>query len=94
MVPFYKGGDRSVVVKYRPDRLNSVVCKQIEHVTAGYLREVWEWVVYEGQHGFRPGYSCGSQLVMFCQDIADSLDEGVRTDAIIIGFSDIRFTST
>jgi len=45
VVPFYKGGDRSVVGNYRPDRLNSVVCKQTEHVTAGYLREVWDWVV-------------------------------------------------
>ena len=39
--------------------------------------------LYEGQHGFRPGYTRESQLVAFCQDIADSLDEGVRTDAII-----------
>ena len=39
------------------------------------------------QHGFRPGYSCESQVVTVCQDIADSLDEGVRTDAIIIDFS-------
>jgi len=44
--------------------------------------------LYEGQHGFRPGYSWESQIVTVCQDIADSLDEGVRTDAIIIiGFS-------
>ena len=39
--------------------------------------------LYEGQHGFRTGYSCQSQLVTVCQDIADSLDEGVRTDTII-----------
>jgi len=43
--------------------------------------------LHEGQHGFRPGYSCESQVVTVCQDIADSLDEGVRTDAIIIDFS-------
>ena len=43
--------------------------------------------LYEGQHGFRPGYSCESQVVMVCQDIADSLDEGVRKDAIITDFS-------
>ena len=42
---------------------------------------------YEGQHGFRSGYLCESQVVTVCQDIADSLDEGVRTDAIIIDFS-------
>ena len=61
----------------------------MKHVIAGYLREVWEmsgWV-YEGQHGFRPGYSCESQLVMVCQDMANSLDKEVRTDAIIIGIS-------
>ena len=33
------------------------------------------------------GYSCESQDVTVCQDIADSLDEGVRTDAKIIDFS-------
>jgi hypothetical protein len=89
VVPIYKGGDRSHVGNYRPVSLTSVVCKQMEHVIAGYLRQVWDtsnWL-YEGQHGFRPGYSCESQLATVCQDIADSLDEGVRTDAIVIDFS-------
>ena len=84
MVPIYKGGDRSVVRNYRPVSLTLVVCKQIEQVIARYLRQVWKmsgWS-YEGQHGFRPGYSCESQVVTVCQDIADSLDEGIRTDAI------------
>jgi len=88
VAPTYKGGDRSVVGNYRLVSLTSVVCKQMEHVIAGYLRQVWEmsgWL-YEGQHGFRPGYSCESQVVTVYQDIADSLDERVRTDAIIIDF--------
>ena len=58
-VPIYKAGDRSVVGNYRPVSLTSVVCKQMKHVIAGYPRQVWEmsgWL-YEGQHGFRPGYS-------------------------------------
>ena len=42
-----------------------------------------------GQHGFRPGYSCESQVVAVCQDIAHSLEEGVRTDAIITDFSKV-----
>jgi hypothetical protein len=61
----------------------------MEHSIAGYLRQVWKmsgWL-YEGKHGFRPGYSCKSQVVTVCQDIADSLEEGVRRDAIIIDFS-------
>ena len=89
VVPIYKGGDRLAVTNYRPISLTSVVCKQPEHVTAGYLRQVWDtndWL-YKGQHGFRPGYSCESQVITVCQDIADSLDEGVNIDAIIIDFT-------
>ena len=47
VVPIYKGGDRSVVGKYRPVSK----CKQMEHVVAGYLREVWEksgWLCWSG----------------------------------------------
>jgi hypothetical protein len=61
----------------------------MDHVIAGYLRHVSDnsdWL-YERQHGFRPRYSCESQVVTVIQDIADSLVEGVRTDAIIIDFS-------
>jgi hypothetical protein len=61
----------------------------MEHVIAGYIRQVWgdrDWL-YEGQHGFRPVYSCESQLITVCQDLSDSLDEAVRLDAIIIDFS-------
>jgi len=45
-----------------------------------------DWL-YEGQHGFRPGYSCESHVITVCQNIADCLDEGVGIDAIIIDIS-------
>jgi len=89
VVPIHKGGDRSVVKNYISVSLTSVVCKQMEHVIVGYIRQVWEdrdWL-YNGQHGFRPGYSCESQIIIVCQDISDSLDEATRLDAIIIDFS-------
>jgi len=66
-----------------------VVCRQMENVIAGYLRQVWDtnkWL-YEGQHGFRSGYSCESQIVTVCQDIADFLDEEAGIDVIITDFS-------
>ena len=89
VVPVYKGGERSTDMNYRPITLTSVVCKQLEHVIARYLRQVWDkndWL-YEGQHGFRPVYSCESQVNTVCQDIVDSLDEDVGRDAIIIDIS-------
>ena len=61
----------------------------MEHVTASYLRQVWDkndWLC-EGQHGFRPGFSCESQVITVCQDIADSLDNGDKIDAFIVDFS-------
>ena len=80
---------RSLVKNYKPVSLTSVVCKQMEQVIASYLRQVWDkndWLC-DGQHGFRPGYSCESQAITVCQDIADFLDNGDRIDAIIIDFS-------
>ena len=41
VVPIYKG-DRLVVGNYRLFCLTSVICKQMKHITAGYLRQVWE----------------------------------------------------
>ena len=66
-----------------------MVCKQFEHVIASYLRQVWDkngWL-YEGQRGFRPGYSCERQVITVFQDIADYMDNGDRIDAIVIDFS-------
>ena len=61
----------------------------MEHVIASYLRQIWDkndWL-YEGQHGFRQGYSCESQVITVCQDIADSLDNGDKIDTITVDFS-------
>jgi len=69
--------------------LHEYLHTQMEHVIASYLRQVCDkndWL-YEGQHGFRPGYSCESQVITVCQDIADSMDNGDRIDAIVIDFS-------
>ena len=89
VVPIYKEGDRSAVTSCRPISLNSLVFKQLEHVIARYLRQVWDkndWLC-DGEHGFRPGSSCESQVIKVDQNIVDSLDEGVVIDAIIIDSS-------
>jgi hypothetical protein len=60
----------------------------MEHVIASFLRKIWgkkDWL-FEGQHGFRPGYSCESQVITVCQDIANSLHNRGRLDTVIFGF--------
>jgi len=62
----------------------------MDHALATCLRQVWDkddWL-YEGQYGFRTGYSCESQIIAVCQDTANSLDNGERIDAIIVDFSE------
>jgi hypothetical protein len=79
VVHIHQCGYRSALSNYRPISLTYVDCKQLEHVIAGYLRQVWgknDWL-YEGEDGFRQGYSCECQVITVCQDIADCLDEGV-----------------
>jgi hypothetical protein len=45
MVLVDKGNDRSLVRNYRPVSLTSVVCKQMEHAIALYLRQVWGKII-------------------------------------------------
>jgi hypothetical protein len=40
--------------------------------------------LFEGQYSFRPGYSCENKIITVCRETANSLEEVVRTDAIII----------
>ena len=40
VIPIHKVGDRSLVTNYGPVCLISVVCKQMEHVIASYLRQM------------------------------------------------------
>ena len=50
---------------------------------------MWEdrdWL-YEGQHCFRPGYSCESRIITVCQDVSDSIDEAAKLDKLITDFS-------
>jgi hypothetical protein len=40
VIPIHKEGDRSLVTNYRPVTLTSIICKQMEHAIASYLRQV------------------------------------------------------
>jgi hypothetical protein len=67
----------------------------MEH-KALYLRKIWDqkdWL-FDVEHGFRPGYSCESQVITVYQDMADLLDNGSTIDAVIIDFFEaLQFSS-
>ena len=39
------------------------------------------------EHGFRPGFSCQSQLISLIEDISHALDNQLQTDLIMLDFS-------
>jgi hypothetical protein len=52
-----------------------------------YLKEIWDKdLIFEGQHGFRPGFSYDCKVIALYQDIPDYLDNGGRIDAVIVDF--------
>ena len=65
ITPIYKKGDRSVPANFRPISLTSVCCKIMEHIIFHACMAHLENkdIINSAQHGFRPGYSCTSQLI-------------------------------
>jgi hypothetical protein len=81
---YLQRGDRSLVSNYRPVSLTSVVSKQMAHVIALYLGEIWD---KKGKRKSWPQFSRESQVVTVCQNTADSVDNGDRTRAITTDLS-------
>lgn len=89
VVPFFKSGDRTSPLNYRPISLTNTICKQLEHIIHSQIIQYLEKhnIIYKYQHGFRRGYSCDTQLAGFTHDLHSSLDASNQVDAIFLDFS-------
>ena len=85
----HKKGAKELPENYRPISLTSISSKILEHIVyssiSRYLSE--NDIISPRQHGFRPGFSCETQLVLSIDDWAKSVDRGLRTDMAIFDFS-------
>src|SRR5664279_2201929 len=48
---------------YRPISLASICSKLLEHIVYSSICRFWEEILTPRQHGFRPGFTCETQLV-------------------------------
>ena len=89
ITPIYKKGDRSVPANYRPISLTSVCCKIMEHIIFHACMAHLENndIINSAQHGFRPGYSCTSQLINIVEHLAKDMDSQKQIDMIFLDFS-------
>ena len=66
VVAIFKKGSRSEAANYRPVSLTSVHCKLLEHII---YRSIMIYlnsfdILVDAQHGFRPGRSCETLLII------------------------------
>ena len=89
ITPLFKKGDRDNASNYRPVSLTSICCKVLEHIICSATMSHLESnnILSNFQHGFRKHRSCETQLILTINDLAEGLNRGVTTDAILLDFS-------
>ena len=78
----HKKEKKNVCSNYRPVSLTSVVCKLLESLLRDVLLKYLESnnKIVSNQYGFRPGYSCCSQLLNVMEDFSDFMDSSLDFD--------------
>lgn len=88
VTPIFKKGDRSVPGNYRPVSLTSVICKVMESIIRealmGHMKS--NELFCDEQHGFVPGRSCMTQLLVCLDEWTEALDKGDPLDTIYLDF--------
>ena len=87
IVPVYKKGDESTHVNYRPISLTSVCCKTMEHIICHSILDHFNtYNINLIQHGFRPGLSCQTQLILLIDEILRAMDQRYQVDLMMSDF--------
>ena len=89
ITPIHKGGVKTKPEQYRPVSLTSHIMKVFERVLKNHILQhlIKNNLINEQQHGFVPGRSCQSQLLVHFKDIYEALEEGVQVDTVFLDFS-------
>ena len=85
----FKRGNSSTPSNYRPISLTASCCKVMEHIIFHSIMDHIKTnnILISNQHGFRPGFSCQTQLISLIDDISYTMDNHCQTDLILLNFS-------
>ena len=89
VVPIYKSGSRGDPANYRPVALTSHIIKVFERVLRKNIVAFMEEnnLFNPGQHGFRQGRSCLSQLIAHFDYITQLLENNQNVDVVYLDFA-------
>jgi hypothetical protein len=88
VVPLHKKGKRDSADNYRPVSLTCIASKILEHIIYSSVAQHLEKnsILTSGQHGFRSGHSCETQLAIAVNDWAKAMDSNHCVDVAILDF--------
>ncbi len=89
IAPLHKGGSKSIPKNYRPIALTSHIIKIFERVVRSKITEYLEShnLYNPGQHGFRAGRSCLSQLLVHYDRVLETVERKQNVDVIYTDFA-------
>ena len=89
ITPIYKGGNRGKRQNYRGVALTSHCIKLFEKIIVRKMVDYMEThnLYNKGQHGFRAGHSCLSQLLAHYQEILEEMSNGHCVDVVYLDFA-------
>ena len=89
VTPLFKKGNRHQVSNYRPVSLTSQICKIVESVIRDeVVRHLDKYqLLRNSQHGFRKGYSCTTNLLVFLESVTGDIDAKHNVDTIYLDFA-------
>ena len=89
ITPLFKKGDKKIAGNYRPVSLTSVICKVLESVVRNSIvtHMIKHKLFNDKQHGFVPGRSCITQLLLVLDKWTELLDAGDPIDVVYLDFA-------
>ena len=85
----YKSGDRHSPARYRLISLTSIPCKILERLIKKAILTHLQMneLISDSQHGFLPGRSCTTNLLLYIDSLTPARDDGVILDTIFFDFA-------
>ena len=87
VVPVHKKGSKENIENYRPISLTSLVMKTFERILKDEILLHTNHLLDSRQHGFLSKKSCTTNMAGFCDDVALSLNDCLRTDVVYFDFA-------
>ena len=87
VVPIHKKGPKENIENYRPISLTSLIMKTFERIIKDKILLLTHDFLNEHQHGFLSKKSCTTNMAVFSDSLALSLNDCTRTDVVYFDFA-------